>query len=228
MANTTVDVLGARGLAYIGRSNLHIDKSTGEIKAFDVTSISLDDAIADNPEMAARVVAYKEQLQDFKLARRAAYPQNKGSEKEQYLQQSTCRKCHTDAWEAYASSAHKHAYATPARQGAQLRPRVPGLPRHRLRVEGRLRRGTAVQPADRRAVRGLPPATEPSTRATASGPCRPRIPASSATIRRTARTSTTPATGRRSSINPKRVAECTGPGTADRRARALLMERRSA
>ena len=107
---------------YIGRSNLHIDKSTGEIKAFDVTSVSLDDSVADNPEMAARVEAFKEKLQDFKLARRAAYPQNKGSDKEQYLQQGVCRKCHKDAWQAYASSAHRHAYATLRDKGRNFDP----------------------------------------------------------------------------------------------------------
>ena len=122
LINETPVVCSVHEGRYVGRANLFIDEKTGQIKAFDVTNTSLDDAIPDDEDMAARVAAFKESLQDFKVTARAAYPQNKGSDKEQYLSAYSCKGCHTEAWQVYAQSGHKKAFSTIRTKGRNFDP----------------------------------------------------------------------------------------------------------
>lgn len=97
---------------YIGRADIFIEQSDGKVMAVDVNLTSLDDSIEDEPEMARRVQEYKKSFNEFKEARRSAFPRNKGSEKESYLGRRSCKSCHEDTWDAYAESAHSTAFNT--------------------------------------------------------------------------------------------------------------------
>ncbi len=107
---------------YIGRANIFVEKSNGMVMAVDVTVTSLDEAIEDNTEMLARVEDYKVSLEEFKEAKRAAYPRSYGSEKENFLGERACKACHEESWEAYANSAHRKAFNTIRNKGQNFEP----------------------------------------------------------------------------------------------------------
>ena len=90
--------------------------------AVDVKTTSLDEAVADDPAVLERVVAYKESLVQFKEAKRAAYPRSLGSDQENFLADRTCKNCHEDAWNAYVATGHYRAYATIRREGQGSEP----------------------------------------------------------------------------------------------------------
>ena len=54
---------------FLGRANLFVEEGTGRVMAIDVGITDLDDKIADDPETAARVEAFKKSLIEFKAAR---------------------------------------------------------------------------------------------------------------------------------------------------------------
>ncbi len=120
--NDTVMLSAAFEGRYMGRADLFIEKSDGKVMAVDVEITSLDDAIADDPGMLARVEEHKVKLQEFKEAKRAAYPRSFGSEKESYLGERSCKGCHEDAWDVYASSAHRRAFNTLRSEGQNFEP----------------------------------------------------------------------------------------------------------
>jgi hypothetical protein len=107
---------------YIGRADIFVEKSDGKVMAVDVSVTSLDDAIADDPQMLARVEDYKVSLEEFKAAKRAAYPRSFGSEKEEFLGERACKACHEDAWASYADSAHRRAFNTIRNKGQNFEP----------------------------------------------------------------------------------------------------------
>ena len=81
-----------------------------------------NDQIADDQEMLARVEDYKESLREFKVAKRAAYPRDHGSDRENFLGDRACKSCHEEAWRAYATSGHREAYMTIRRKGQSFEP----------------------------------------------------------------------------------------------------------
>jgi len=107
---------------YIGRANLFVDDKTGLVMAIDVGITSLDDAIADDPQMHERVEKYKEELVAYKEAKRAAFPRDRGSDKESFLTDRACMSCHEDAWQAYVNSPHRSAFATLRNKGQNFEP----------------------------------------------------------------------------------------------------------
>ena len=107
---------------YIGRANLFIEEGTGRVMAIDVGVTSLDDAIPDNEEVKAAVEKYKEELVTFKESKRAEYPRNLGSEKEDFLGERSCMSCHEGAWQAYVESPHRKAFATIRSKGQSNEP----------------------------------------------------------------------------------------------------------
>jgi 2',3'-cyclic-nucleotide 2'-phosphodiesterase (5'-nucleotidase family) len=107
---------------YMGRADLFIEKSDGKVMAVDVNITSLDESIEDEPEMLARVNDYKDSLRAFKEAKRAAFPRIYGSEKENFLGERSCKGCHEDSWEAYATSAHRRAFNTLRNEGQNFEP----------------------------------------------------------------------------------------------------------
>jgi 2',3'-cyclic-nucleotide 2'-phosphodiesterase (5'-nucleotidase family) len=107
---------------YVGRANIFVEKSNGMVMAVEVEVTSLDDAIADDPDMLTRVNEYLVSLEDFKLAKRAAFPRDHGSDKESFLGERACKSCHENAWEAYADSGHRAAFNTLRAKGQNFEP----------------------------------------------------------------------------------------------------------
>lgn len=107
---------------YLGRGDIFVDQSNGKVMAVDVTVTSLDEAVEHEPQMQARVEEYKARLQDFKEAKRAAYPRSFGSDQEEFLGERSCKACHEDSWAAYANSAHRQAFNTIRNQGQNYEP----------------------------------------------------------------------------------------------------------
>ena len=107
---------------FIGRANLFLAEADGKVMAVEVQTTSLDEAVADDAGMLQRVEDYKTSLQEFKDAKRAAYPRTFGSEKETFLVDQACKSCHQDSWESYAGSGHAQAFATIRRQGQSTEP----------------------------------------------------------------------------------------------------------
>lgn len=107
---------------YIGRANLFIEEGTGRVMAIDVGITSLDEAITNDEEMAAKVADYKKDLLAFKDAKRAAYPRTLGSDKETFLGERSCMACHDDQWKAYLNSPHRSAFATIRNKGQSAEP----------------------------------------------------------------------------------------------------------
>ncbi len=104
---------------YVGRADIFVESSDGKVMAVDVKLTSLDDSVEHEPEMLARVEAYKTGFAEFKLAKRAAYPRDLGSDKETFLGGRSCKNCHEDIWSAYTASDHSQAF-TSIRKKAQI------------------------------------------------------------------------------------------------------------
>jgi len=107
---------------WIGRADIFVDDSNGKLMAVDVTAVSLDEAIADDEAMKTEVDAYKASFEEFKLAKRAAFPRDMGSDKEKFLGERACRACHTEAWDSYAVSGHRGAFASIRNRGQNYEP----------------------------------------------------------------------------------------------------------
>lgn len=106
----------------IGRADLFIAKEDGKVMAVDVNITQLNAKIADDETMAARVAKYKEDVVAMKEAKRAAFPRNLGSDRENFLGDRACKACHEDAWNAYVSSGHRQAYRTLRSKGQGFEP----------------------------------------------------------------------------------------------------------
>ncbi len=107
---------------FVGRADIFVDDSNGQVMAVEVDLTSLDDAVEHEPEMALRVDAYKASFEEFKLAKRAAFPRDLGSEKESYLNSRSCKSCHEDTWNAYAESSHSTAFTSIRAKGQSNEP----------------------------------------------------------------------------------------------------------
>ncbi len=97
---------------YMGRLDTHIDAATGDLKAFDIVITELNDKIADDPVMLERVNAFKQHLEEFRIAARGEYQQTLGSAKESFLGERECRKCHQDVWETLVKTEHASALSS--------------------------------------------------------------------------------------------------------------------
>lgn len=107
---------------FIGRGNLFVEEQSGRVMAIDVGIVDFDDKAPEDADVLQRVEKFKTDLTAFKDAKRAAYPRTHGSEKEQFLGERTCFTCHEAAWQAYAASGHRRAYATLRSDGQSSEP----------------------------------------------------------------------------------------------------------
>jgi cytochrome c554/c'-like protein len=107
---------------FVGRADIFVEKSDGKVMAVEVDLISLDQAIADDQEMAQRVVDYKASFAEFKLAKRKDFPRDLGSDKESYLGARACKTCHQETWAAYTESAHSKAFMSIRSKGQSNEP----------------------------------------------------------------------------------------------------------
>jgi len=101
----------------IGRLDGQFERGTGKLKAFDVVTTELNEAVADDPVMLERVEAFKVHLEEFRIASRGIYQQTLGSADESFLTDRECRKCHQDIWDQLRDSGHTNALTTIARKG---------------------------------------------------------------------------------------------------------------
>jgi hypothetical protein len=106
---------------FIGRSDLELD-ADGKVQAFAIEVTSLDEAIADDPVVLEKVEQFKTHLKDFRLTLRGDHQPVKGSEKEQFLTERVCAKCHADSWQAVKVSAHQAAFASLQKKGQGYNP----------------------------------------------------------------------------------------------------------
>jgi hypothetical protein len=106
----------------IGRANLFVDDGDGRVMAIDVGITTLGEDATEDEEMLARIEKYKVDLQDFKSAKRAAFPRTRGSDKETFLGERACMSCHEDAYKVYLDSPHRAAFATIRNKGQSFEP----------------------------------------------------------------------------------------------------------
>ncbi len=107
---------------YLGRCDLFVDDSNGEVMAASVSAIDFGPEVADDPEMLAKVNAYKADLEEFKKAKRAEYPRVHGSDKEMFVGERTCKGCHEQEWSAFTESGHRKAFQTLRTRGQNFEP----------------------------------------------------------------------------------------------------------
>lgn len=107
---------------YIGRLDVDVHPETGKLQAFQVAVTELGEDYPDDPVMLERVEAFKVELEEFRMAARGPYQPTKGSDKEAFLSDRECRKCHMDVWEKLRESPHQAAFTTLARKGQAQSP----------------------------------------------------------------------------------------------------------
>ncbi len=107
---------------FIGKADLFVDDGDGQLMAFDIEIVDMDGSKDESEEVLARVAKFKKDLQEFQQAKRAAFPRDLGSDKESFLVDRSCMGCHEDAWQVYAQSAHRKAFATLRNKGQQNEP----------------------------------------------------------------------------------------------------------
>ena len=107
---------------YVGRADIFVDDANGQVMAVEVEVTSLDEAVEHEAEMALRVDAYKASFEEFKLAKRASFPRDLGSEKESYLGSRSCKNCHEDTWSAFAESSHSKSFTSIRAKGQSNEP----------------------------------------------------------------------------------------------------------
>lgn len=107
---------------FLGVADLFVNKPDGKVMAVSVEVTGMDEAIESDPQMLERVEAYKVSLQQFKDAKRAAYPRTYGSEDEEFLGDRACKSCHEAAWAVYEKSGHMQAYTTLRLKGQNFEP----------------------------------------------------------------------------------------------------------
>jgi hypothetical protein len=120
--NHTLLVCAVHEGRYIGRADLTISKSGGEVEGMEVEIVSLDDAIADDPEVAQMVADFHKKQQEIRDARRAAFPRDLGSASESFLGDRVCRTCHEKVWETQSVTAHAHALRSVRAEGLSADP----------------------------------------------------------------------------------------------------------
>lgn len=107
---------------YIGRLDADIDPVSGKLQAFQVAVTELGDGSPEDAVMLERVEGFLAKLEEFRMAARGPYQPTKGSEKEQFLSDRECRKCHMDVWDKLRESPHQAAFTTLARKGQAQSP----------------------------------------------------------------------------------------------------------
>jgi hypothetical protein len=107
----TVLLAAAHEGRYIGRADIYVAPQDGKFMGVDVSTTSLDDAIADDPEILQSVDEFKQHMAELKLARRAEYPRDLGSDQAHFLGETACKSCHEDVYESYSTTTHRSAFS---------------------------------------------------------------------------------------------------------------------
>ncbi len=107
---------------FIGRADLRLDPANGKVMAVEVEVTGLDETVADDASMAAKVAAFKVSLDQAKLEQRAKYPRDLGSKSEEFLGSVNCRSCHETTYKSWHESPHARAHNTLRPQNMENEP----------------------------------------------------------------------------------------------------------
>jgi 2',3'-cyclic-nucleotide 2'-phosphodiesterase (5'-nucleotidase family) len=106
----------------VGRADVHVDPGDGKLMSVQVKITSLDDGVDDDPVMLQAVEDFLAEAEDRRLAQRAAYPRNLGSEDEQFLGSNNCKACHTGIYREWRQTDHARAYTGLRAKNMQFEP----------------------------------------------------------------------------------------------------------
>lgn len=122
ISHDTVMLAAVHEGRFIGRADLRVDPASGKVMAVEVAVLGLDEAVADDATMAAKLAAFKAGLEQAKLEERAKFPRDRGSAKEEFLGSTNCRTCHTATYAAWHDSPHGKAHAVLRPQSMENEP----------------------------------------------------------------------------------------------------------
>jgi len=94
----------------IGRSDIFVKRDNGEVMGVQVKVTSLEDSVPDDPTMKAAVDDFLRSVEEKRLAQRAAFPRNLGSEQEHFLGNNNCKTCHTEIYNQWRQTDHARAH----------------------------------------------------------------------------------------------------------------------
>ncbi len=105
----------------VGRLNGSFDDE-GVVRAFNVQMTDLDEKIINDQAMDAQVETFKLRLEEIRLTLRGKHQPVKGSDREQFLSQRECRKCHADIFAKLEMSRHNSAFTALIQKGMSQEP----------------------------------------------------------------------------------------------------------
>ncbi len=106
----------------IGRADVHVNNDDGKVMSVQVHITSLDDAVDDDPVMLQAVNDFLQAAEDRRVAQRAAFPREMGSEDEAFLTSNNCKACHTGIYQEWRQSKHAQAYTGLRAKSMQFEP----------------------------------------------------------------------------------------------------------
>jgi len=101
---------------------VHIDSDDGKLMSVEVEITSLTDDVEDDPVMLQAMENFKNEAEDRRLAQRAAYPRDLGTEDEQFLGSGNCKVCHTQIYQDWRHTEHANAYTGLRARNMQFEP----------------------------------------------------------------------------------------------------------
>ena len=94
----------------IGRSDVHIAPDDGRVMSVQVKIVSLEEHVGDDPTMLAAVEHFLTQVEEERLAQRAAFPRDMGDVQENFLGNNNCKACHTSVYTEWRQTDHARSY----------------------------------------------------------------------------------------------------------------------
>lgn len=94
----------------IGRSDIFVNREDGQVMGVQVKITSLEDSVPDDPTMKAAVDDFLRSIEEKRIAQRAAFPRNLGSEQERFLGNNNCKACHTEIYNQWRQTDHSRAH----------------------------------------------------------------------------------------------------------------------
>ncbi|MEZ4387354.1 MAG: multiheme c-type cytochrome [Candidatus Krumholzibacteriia bacterium] len=106
----------------IGRADVNVNPANGELMSVQVNITSLEDTVPDDPTMLAAVEGFLKSVEEERVAQRAAFPRNLGSEQESFLGNNNCKACHTGIYNEWRQTDHSRAYTALRASSMQSEP----------------------------------------------------------------------------------------------------------
>ena len=105
----------------VGRLDADIDDQ-GKVQAFQVQVTSLTTDIAEEPLLVERLQELKQRIEEVRLSVRGRFKPTLGSEKEHFVTNMECRKCHSAIYEQLRKTPHRRTMQTLAAKGQAQNP----------------------------------------------------------------------------------------------------------